>query len=226
MRIEQRDPRSMLNHVPKTIITHLKITNLLLWLLAALTVQANAQSAGATQTAKVNNPLEHLAPIEIESLDVQLSAALDHYYADQHHLALPHFIELARKAPTQEILFRLGTSAAKTAKWKTAAGAYQQILAMDPDIQRARLELGMVYFHQGSYREAREAFERVLASDPPPTVRGNIEQLLRVIDHRTQKWFGGLNLSQHVHWNSNPNAGASTVTCVACPGKRPNPRSS
>lgn len=159
-----------------------------------------------------------MTPVEVEGLDLQLSTALDHYYADRHKMALPHFIDLAKKAPTHDILFWLGNSAVKTEQWDTAASAYLQMLAADPDLQRVRLELGMVYFRQGSYTDARDAFETVLASDPPPTVRGNIERMLRVIDTRTQKFYGGLNLSQDLHWDSNVSTGPSATRIDAPAG--------
>jgi tetratricopeptide (TPR) repeat protein len=159
-----------------------------------------------------------MTPLEIERLDLQLSTALDHYYAEEHQLALPYFIDLARKAPTNDILFWLGNSAANVESWDTAASAYGRMLAMEPSLQRVRLELGMVYFRQGKYTEAREAFETVLASDPPPTVRGNIERMMRVIDTRTQRWFGALHLSQGYHWDSNVSTGPSSTRIDAPAG--------
>lgn len=151
-----------------------------------------------------------LTASQIQALDRQLIMALDHYYADEHRSALILFTELARKAPTRDILFWMGNSAVKVEAWDAAADAYHRLLAIDPGLQRVRLELGMVYLHQGRYTDARQAFEIVLDSDPPPTVRANIERLLKAINGRTRKFFGGLRLSQGFHWDSNVSTGPST----------------
>ena len=96
------------------------------------------------------------------------------------------------------VLFQRGMAAAGQAGFAMDAGqrdalldeaadSFHVMLVQDPDLERPRLELARILFLQGKDRLAKEHFERVLASDPPPPVVANINRFLSEIRAR-RRW--------------------------------------
>jgi len=75
-----------------------------------------------------------------------------------------------------------------------AEAHYHAQLVEHPDQPLPRLELARTYFLQGRDTLAQEHFERVLASDPPPTVKTNIHRFLDRIRAR-RKWSASVGFS-------------------------------
>ncbi|MDE2789156.1 MAG: surface lipoprotein assembly modifier [Paracoccaceae bacterium] len=68
-----------------------------------------------------------------------------------------------------------------------AIAAFHTMLVGRPDLVRVRLELARALFMKGGDRLAKQHFEAVLASNPPPPVRANIQQFLNQIRAR-KRW--------------------------------------
>jgi Flp pilus assembly protein TadD len=124
----------------------------------AADLQEPTGEVGATKTnAAAAEKLSKMDPREIATLDALMAHALTLYYDREFALALPIFKELADKAETMDIMFWLGTSAAKTGENELAIEKFQKMLTIDPDLYRVRLDLASVYFSMGRYDEARKA---------------------------------------------------------------------
>ncbi len=163
---------------------------------------------GATKTnAAAVEKLSKMDPREITTLDALMAHALTLYYDRKFALALPIFKELADKVETMDIMFWLGTSAAKTGKNELAIEKFQKMLAIDPALYRVQLELASVYFSMGRYDEARKELEIVKAADPPPEVKENIGKMLAAIDERTRKVFWNVRLDAGHTWDDNISSG-------------------
>ena len=87
-------------------------------------------------------------------------------------------------------------------KLRTARERLTSILATNPSLSRARLELARVYYLSEDYPKAREEAQRV-ADDPntPPTVRATVLAFLAQIDADQKK-----NTARH-HWTPSIYAG-------------------
>ena len=90
-----------------------------------------------------------------------------------------------------------------------AVTAFRDILNRDPTLLRVRLELARAFFLSNKDMLARQEFERVLASDPPPAVQANIQGFLAVIQARRRSHGS---LSFQVHHDNNYNRGTNNPT--------------
>lgn len=109
-----------------------------------------------------------------------------------------------------EIEFDLyyGIAAVEVGKLNEAIFALERVVAREPGFDRARLELARAYFLQGDDLRARNAFETVLAHDPPPPVREQIGRYLTALDRRSDRYetdFSGF-VDFSVGHDSNVNA--------------------
>lgn len=103
-----------------------------------------------------------------------------------------------------DINFLLGQSCNMLGKPAEAIEYYQKILRKDPQLPRVRLELGRAYAASGKRTEARQEFNTVLASSPPPVVAQHIEKFLAQME--AQKDLN-IRLSLGYLFDSNVNAG-------------------
>jgi len=90
-----------------------------------------------------------------------------------------------------------------------AEAHYHAQLVEHPDHPLPRLELARTYFLQGRDTLAQEHFERVLASDPPPTVKTNIHRFLDRIRAR-RKW------KAHIGFSIAPDSNIDRQTDADC----------
>jgi len=171
----------------------------------------NQEPVGDVGAAKTNaaaaEKLSKMDPREIASLDALLAHALTLYYDRKFALALPIFKELADKAETMDIMFWLGTSAAKTGENELAIEKFKKMLTIDPALHRVRLDLASVYFSMGRYPEARQELEIVQAAMPPPEVNANITRMLAAIEERARKVFWNVRLDAGHMWDDNISSG-------------------
>jgi hypothetical protein len=84
--------------------------------------------------------------------------------------------------------FYYGVSAIETGQVHEGVFALERVIHQQPEHHRARLELARGYYLQGDDARARQAFERVLRSQPPPKVALNIERFLAAIRLRESRY--------------------------------------
>ena len=93
-----------------------------------------------------------------------------------------------------ERLFLLGSAEVRLGLLPEAAERFEAILAIWPDLTRARLELARVYHLLGRDEKARFHFEASLADELPSSVEGAVEAYLDRIDAR-KRWSVSLSLA-------------------------------
>lgn len=166
---------------------------------------------GEIGTAKSNveavEKLQKMDPREIATLDALMAHALTLYYDRKFALALPIFKELAGKVETMDVMFWLGTSAARTGEMELAIEEFRKMLQIDPSLHRVRLELASTYFSMGRFEEARKELEIVAAASPPPAVQQNIDKMLAAIEERTRKVFWNVRIDTGYMWDDNVSSG-------------------
>jgi len=172
-----------------------------------------AQEADKKALDKLNGK----SPEEIEALDKKLAEALMFFYDREYAKALPIFREISAQVETMDIMFWFAISAFRSGDPESAMKKFKEMLAIDPDLYRVRLELAALYFGTGEYELARQELKRVLEASPPETVRMNIEKLQAAIDAKTKRLFANLRLSTGIHYDSNVSTGPDR-DAVGVPG--------
>ena len=166
------------------------------------------EDAGQTaqeQDKKAMQKLKAMTPEEVEALDEKLAEALTLFYDEKYTSALPLFKEVSEKVETMDIMFWSATCAYKAGEHDLAIKKFTKMLAIDPNMHKARIELASLYFSQEEYGKARQELRRVLQAKPPESVKLKVEQLLAAIDKRDKRFFYNLILSQAIEWDSNVN---------------------
>ncbi len=146
---------------------------------------------------------------ETKALDRKLAEALKLYYDQEFDKALLIFEEIADKLETMDLMFWVGTSAAKVEKYEIAIENFQKMLSIDPNLHRVRLDLADVLLKSGRYEEARQELERLKAASPPKSLETNIDKRLRLarISERTKKIRWGVLFSQGYQYDDNLSSG-------------------
>lgn len=161
------------------------------------------------------NKLRQMSKQEIDNLDALISEALTHYYDREYKVALPIFRDVAEKVETMDIMFWIGTSAARSGEQELAREQYEKMLRIDPTLDRVRLELATVYFAMGEDEAARKELETVKAGNPPPQVLASISKLENAMDTRSRKYAWNLRATGGWIWDDNitsgPDAGVYTL---------------
>jgi len=156
---------------------------------------------------KALEKLSKMSSDQVEAIDSKLSEALTLYYDGKYGQALPIFNAIASEVETMDIMWWIGTSAMRSGELNLAAKKFQEMLAINPGLQRVRLDLAAVYFQLGRYEEARRELEAVKATRPPDPVLKNIDQLLAAITEATRKYSWNVRFSQGIQYDSNVSAG-------------------
>jgi hypothetical protein len=130
------------------------------------------------------------------------------YESGNYPEAYSRFFRLFREHPQDEsINFGLGLAAMKAGKLSHAKFAFERVLAMTPNNQRARLELGRTLAAMGLNDLAREEFETVLHYAPPERVKTNIEEFLSQIKSRSRLWTAEAQIAIGGFYDDNINIG-------------------
>lgn len=188
---------------------------LLLFLSPTVTLaQATQEDMGVMSSAKAQDhdskaleKLKKLSPEEVDELDRRLAEALTLFYDREYIRALPIFQEVAGTVETMDVAFWLGSCAARAGEADLAIEKFQEMLAVDPDLHRVRLELATVYYSLGRHADARRELNTVLEARPPEPVRENIERLLASIDARTRRLYPNLRISVGIQKDTNVSSG-------------------
>jgi tetratricopeptide (TPR) repeat protein len=121
------------------------------------------------------------------------------------------FQRMLRDPANLDVTFKYADVAARLGDYEAAVSALERMLLFNPDLPRVQLELGVLYFRMGSYGLARDYFDRAAAANPPPEIRGRLDQYLAEIEkaesrHRlTGYFFSG------VQYQTNANVAGSSV---------------
>ncbi|MBN2125006.1 MAG: tetratricopeptide repeat protein [Deltaproteobacteria bacterium] len=181
---------------------------------AALSQAEGGSEGGLTKSPEVENfdqnalkKLREMTPQEVEDLDKKLAEALTLFYDREYARALPIFRDISEKVETMDILFWYASCAAKAGETDLSLKKFRDMLEIDPNLHRVRLELATVYFQLGKYKEARQELETVLEAKPPDAVKQNIEKLLASIEEKTKRWFTNLRGSLGFQVDHNISAG-------------------
>ncbi len=169
------------------------------------TIEMSQKSQEADSVAL--EKLKEMSPEEVEALDKKLAEALMLFYDREYAKSLPIFREISAQVETMDIMFWFAISAFRSGDPESAMKKFKEMLAIDPNLYRVRLELAAVYFGTGKYELARQELEKVLDANPPDSVRMNIEKLQAAIDAKTKKLFANLRLSTGIHYDSNVSTG-------------------
>ena len=156
---------------------------------------------------KALEKLSKMSPEQVDALDSRLSEALTLYYDGKYGQALPIFNAIANEVETMDIMWWIGTSAMRSGELNLAAKKFEEMLAINPNLHRVRLDLAAVYFQLGRYDEARRELESVKAKNPPEPVLKNIDLLLAAITEASRKLTLNVRFAQGLQYDSNVSAG-------------------
>jgi tetratricopeptide (TPR) repeat protein len=128
--------------------------------LLALIVATHAAAAADALDALLAQARELAAAGRAEEAYSLLAAAED------EHIGEPRFD------------YALGRAALDAGQPARATLAFSRVLAVDPGHAGALIDSGRAYLALGNYQQARQTFESLLALDPPPALRAQIERYL------------------------------------------------
>jgi len=151
--------------------------------------------------------LQKMSSEKVAELDKKLAEALTLFYDREYARALPIFQEISGTVETMDVAFWLGSCAAKAGQKDLAIRKFKEMLEIDPNLHRVRLELATVYFSMGRYADARDELNTVLSASPPDPVRKNIEKLLASIDAKTRKFYPSFRFALGIQKDSNVSSG-------------------
>jgi tetratricopeptide (TPR) repeat protein len=135
------------------------------------------------------------------------------YEAGRYEEAYTVFSELLRAYPdSEDVNFALGLSSWAMGKLSHASFAFERVLMLNPDNQRARLELARTYYAMRQYELAEDEFRKAYASDLPETVRENVKRYLEQLEQRTRRWRFDAEVGAGAIWDDNVNFGPSDGT--------------
>ena len=103
--------------------------------------------------------------------------------------------------------FLRGLIAVSEKKYDDAIEDFRFVLAVEPDRERVRLELGRAFFLAGDYENAERNFRFARAGDLPDEAKANVDQYLGIIE-RVKEWSYNLGLALAQDTNVN---GATSV---------------
>ncbi len=104
-----------------------------------------------------------------------------------------------------------GVAAVDTGHAGEGVLSLERYTLQNPNDARARLELARAYFYAGDDARARTEFERVAATNPPPTVMAGIERYLDALSAREAQYLAKLTgfVEFGGGYDSNANAGVT-----------------
>ncbi|MEL6793599.1 MAG: surface lipoprotein assembly modifier, partial [Pseudomonadota bacterium] len=130
----------------------------------------------------------------------------DQLIAEQEQL----FAQMLGAPDDLDLMFQHALVSIRLEDFESAISTLDRMLIFNPDLSRAKVELGAAYFRLGAYETARFYFEDVLENDnPPPEVQRRVNGFLDEIGRRTQSEGGNLVASFGVTYSTNANLGPS-----------------
>ncbi len=146
------------------------------------------------QAISANSPL----------FDDYLSQGIEAFHSREYHRSYELLLKAFDLIPDDyRANFYLGRSAFELHNYEMAVMTYERVLIMTPQDLRVKLEMARAYQKLGMNDMARKYCNQVLLTDPPQTVKQNIEKFLAYIDRSEQKHFFRGTLSLGIDWNDN-----------------------
>ncbi|HEY4373768.1 MAG TPA: tetratricopeptide repeat protein, partial [Burkholderiales bacterium] len=109
--------------------------------------------------------------------------------------------------------YLLGMAAIDSGHLTRGVFALERVIAVKPNFPEARAEIARAYFLMGENRAAREEFEAVKASNPPPSVVTNVNQFLDALQARESvRDVSGITGYLEASYGYDTNANAATST--------------
>lgn len=102
-----------------------------------------------------------------------------------------------------------GMCAFELRKFKESIEVLERVLILNENNQRARLELAKSYMALKMYENAKFELQIVLKSNPPESVKTNIEKFLEVIEQKSKQHSYSLVFNIRTGYDSNINASAT-----------------
>ena len=96
-------------------------------------------------------------------------------------ITAPPVVATSASQPLDQF-YQTASNSSQRGDYRTAVAAYERMLAINPSLDRVRLDLGLAYARLGEMDLARMQFHTVLQHDVPEKVRYNIEEALKQID--------------------------------------------
>ena len=171
--------------------------------------------AARAQDRKAMEKLKKMAPDEIKALDHKLAKALTLFYDGEYARALPPFREVSEQVETIDVMFWTGVCASKAGRAELAIAKLKKILAIDPGLHQARIELATVYIDENKPGMARRELETVMSANPSESEKMKVQKLLAVMEAR-KRFYPNVRISQSLFWDSNVNVAPNRRT-IAVP---------
>ncbi len=105
-----------------------------------------------------------------------------------------------------------GIAAIEAGHAHEAVFALRRVLAIRPDLARARVALARAHFETGNDLLARSEFERALADDPPEPMRAAIERYLHALDRRADRYR--TSVSGYIELGGGHDSNANSATSI------------
>ncbi len=210
--------------MPRIVILLIPMVSIFFLISSAIGQQGSDTGGGLEKSPqtkefdkKALEKLRTMTPKEVEELDKKLAQALTLFYDREYARALPIFSEISDLVETFDVMFWYASCAAKAGESELAIKKFKEMLDVDPNLHRVRLELATVYYELGRYKDARDELNRVLEAKPPETVRDNIRKLLAAIDAKTKRLFANARFSGGIQRDSNVNAAPEDAVLILPP---------
>jgi hypothetical protein len=100
-------------------------------------------------------------------------------------------------------------------QFKEAVEVLERVLILNDNNQRARLELSRAYMALKMYENAKYELQKVLASNPPQSVKDNVEKFLGAIERQSKEHSYSLMVSITSGFDTNVNASATKEDLIA-----------
>ena len=129
------------------------------------------------------------------------------------------FLEQARPADEEQAIerhFLLGAVYMRLRQPREAAEQYEAILAIRPDLTRARLELARAHYAAGQDDKARYHFQLSLGDGLPSSVESVVEGFLNAIDAR-KRWSAHVSIAALPETNAVRRTDRETVRIAGAP---------
>lgn len=88
-----------------------------------------------------------------------------------------------------ELNFYLGRAAFETGNYEMAIMVFERILIISPHEHRIKLEIARAFQKLGAYNIARQYCNEVLMTNPPDTVKNNIQKFLTYMEKLNKPIF-------------------------------------
>ncbi len=136
--------------------------------------------------------------------DIYFNQGKSFFEAKDYSKAYDAFITAFQISPGNwEVDFLIGRSAFEIENYEMAIMAFERTLITNPDMVRVKLEMARAYQRLGFNDMARKYCNEVLQTNPPDSVKKNINLFLAFIDKTEQRHFLKSTIVFGVDWVDN-----------------------